>query len=233
MLQKSPSFSFSDKVIKIGIFNNKGGVGKTTSVINIAYFLHKHNKNVLVVDCDTQENCLNFFMTGNKENTYFYPTLYTNIYHTTFDIYSNLDNVDSDISFDYILFDLPPTISEDVRTVLRECDKIYVPTILGEFEIAGLARVTDEIHKLNVKLGGIFITMYQADTDEQLVDEVRNLLQDRLMNTIIPYSKTVRESQKNGLPIEEYFESKGTPKTKNTWKIVDAYNALTEEILRG
>ena len=51
-------FSFSDKVtLRIGIFNNKGGVAKTTSVINIAHVLHKNNIKVLVVDCDTQENC--------------------------------------------------------------------------------------------------------------------------------------------------------------------------------
>lgn len=42
---------------KIGIFNNKGGVAKTTSVINLAYSFQKKDKNVLVVDCDTQENC--------------------------------------------------------------------------------------------------------------------------------------------------------------------------------
>ena len=49
------------ETIKIGIFNNKGGVAKTTSVINLAYCIQKRDKNVLVVDCDTQENCFSFF----------------------------------------------------------------------------------------------------------------------------------------------------------------------------
>ena len=51
--------------------------------------------------------------------------------------------------FDYILFDLPPTMSEKVKQ-----------TILGEFEISGLKKVTDEIHKQGAKLGGVFVTMY-------------------------------------------------------------------------
>ena len=44
-------------VKKIGIYNNKGGVAKTTSVINLAYAFAKKGKRVLVVDCDYQENC--------------------------------------------------------------------------------------------------------------------------------------------------------------------------------
>ena len=71
---------------KIGIFNNKGGVAKTTSVINIAYSFQKREKNVLVVDCDTQENCFSFFMTGRNSNSIL-PTDYERISHTTWEKY--------------------------------------------------------------------------------------------------------------------------------------------------
>lgn len=220
------------KSIKIGIYNNKGGVAKTTSVINLAYCLQRNGKKILVVDCDTQENCFSFFMVGKSAALNILPTEYENIMHTTWDRYEQLKKTEKS-GYDFILFDLPPTMSDEVRAMIKECGTVYVPTIIGEFEIAGLKKVTDEIHKQGVKLGGIFVTMYQAKNDAEIISELRNALQDCLLKTIIPYSKTVRESQKAGLPIEAYFCEKNVPRNNNSWKIVNAYTDLAAEIMKG
>lgn len=135
--------------------------------------------------------------------------------------------------YSYILFDLPPTLSDEVKEIIHQCSTVYVPTILGEFEIAGLKRVTDEINRQGVKLGGVFVTMYQARNDAELIEEFRSVLQDRLMQTVIPYSKSVRESQKAELPIEAYFIDRAVPHSKTAWKIVDAYESLAHEVMRG
>jgi cellulose biosynthesis protein BcsQ len=40
----------------VSIFNNKGGVGKTTYLYHIAHLLERQGKTVLLVDLDSQCN---------------------------------------------------------------------------------------------------------------------------------------------------------------------------------
>lgn len=51
----------------IALINNKGGVGKTTSCLNIGVALSKANKKVLLVDIDPQGNLSDAFLNINKQ----------------------------------------------------------------------------------------------------------------------------------------------------------------------
>lgn len=56
----------------IAIFNNKGGVGKTTLLCNIASFLkNKCNKRVLIIDADPQCNATLYLFNDSQIDNFY------------------------------------------------------------------------------------------------------------------------------------------------------------------
>jgi cellulose biosynthesis protein BcsQ len=78
----------------IAIYHNKGGVGKTTTVVNLAAALSKKGKRVLIIDLDSQANTT--FATGlvKFEDEEFDDIEKNNIYHVLeSEDYSSIDDV--------------------------------------------------------------------------------------------------------------------------------------------
>lgn len=168
----------------IAFYNNKGGVGKTTSAINIAYELAKNSK-VLIIDVDGQANCSRFFTEELKKgldkallNTEVSPE--TALCHTRYDnidiitATQKLNGITSEFesfsdeeqaaivrnilsfgsAYDYVLLDLPPALTKVTERLIGACDVVFIPIELGIFSIQGVPTVTGIVKKCGAKFGG-------------------------------------------------------------------------------
>lgn len=144
---------------KIALVNHKGGVGKTTSAINIAAGMAKKGLKVLVVDTDPQSNLTESFGIFNPEKT-IYNSFSKGVDLPIIEVKKNLFLVPSALEFagieleiasrvarektlmglleplegnyDVCIMDCPPSLGIITLNVLVASDDVYIP-MLAEF----------------------------------------------------------------------------------------------------
>lgn len=155
----------------IAFANQKGGVGKTTSAVNIAADLGHLGKKTLLVDCDPQGNASSAVGTENSS-----PAL-SDVLLNGVDVksaivttkFKNLDVIASDMNlavadialadeekretklkkaldllrdnYDYIILDCPPSLSLITLNALTTSDYVVVPMQCEYFALEGLSQL--------------------------------------------------------------------------------------------
>lgn len=143
----------------ISIHNAKGGVGKTTTCVNLAYNLSTKGFDVLVVDLDPQSNLTPFFTKQNENgknikdvflnfeniNKCIRRTKFKNIdiikgsyYLSEFDAFGNdyifelaIRKIEKD--YDYIIIDCPPSFQNLAKNAINASNLVITPIILDGF----------------------------------------------------------------------------------------------------
>lgn len=158
----------------ISIFNQKGGVGKTTTVVNLSAALGKKNKKVLVIDLDPQGNSTSGLgIDKNELESSVYDIL---LEETTFDpLETSAKNVkilpsNSDLSgfeieavnidnrehllanylnnineYDYILMDCPPSLGLLSINALVASNSVLIPIQSEYYALEGVSQLVQTI----------------------------------------------------------------------------------------
>lgn len=231
----------------ISICNQKGGVGKTTTSVQLSAYLASLSKKVLLIDFDPQANASSGLgyppkleeqsiyhgMVGVAEidklikNTllYNYHLIPAN-QHLAGALIELVDQPEREFflrkfidklrdRYDYIVIDLPPSLSLLTVNGLLASDEVLIPIQSEYYSLEGLSQLLETIDLINNNLGhnlkvaGAVLTMY--DKREKLSREVsknvRRFFPHKVFETEIPRCVALAEAPSFGKPIILYNPS--------------------------
>lgn len=228
----------------VAIVNQKGGVGKTTTAINIAATLAVLDKKVLLIDSDPQANATTGLGFSLEEiEVDLYDCLVGNklpltaiLEHSIPGLHvlpSSIHLVGAEIElvsqekrefrmqslieqvkdqYDYIFIDCLPSLGLITINALVAADSLLVPIQCEFFSLEGYGKLKDTFNLVkdnlnpNLTIEGVILSMYdkRLRMANMVVEQVRDIISDKIFDTIIHRNSKLGEAPSLGQPIITY-----------------------------
>lgn len=230
------------------VANQKGGVGKTTFLVNYAYYLNeKQSKSVCVIDLDTQANCTLVLSKENKIDTA-YNLFKENINIQEFSkdkinlYYSEINLLDEEEYnkeiylnnlkqlnkiYDCVLIDTAPVVSNRLIYSLQVSDYVITPIELEVFSLQGLELMLNTIFNIkqeynnNMVFLGVLPSRVNTTNPRQL-KALEELKEEYGEDLFLPYIKN-RNDIANALANQQsIFKSK----SKHKKELLDVFDYI-------
>ena len=133
-------------------------------------------------------------------------------------------------NYDYIIMDCPPSLNMLTINALTAATSVLVPIQCEYYALEGLSQLIHTIDLVRDRLNkdlimeGVVFTMYDARTNLslQVVENVKDNLQQNIYKTIIPRNVRLAEAPSYGQPINIY-----DPRSSGA----ESYRLLADEVI--
>ena len=173
----------------LAVVSHKGGTGRTTSALSLAWALSQLGRSVCFVDADTQRSAS--LLALDSAGQFTWPNV---------EFRAGLDAMGEELPGDLVVVDAPPLTDRTSRPVLHLADGLVLTCLADPLSIRTVPAASTVIagaKEINpsLKLLGIMICIYNGQDEVQhaMLSRLRQSHQHLLLEPAIPFQVEMRD----------------------------------------
>ena len=204
----------------IGVASGKGGVGKTTTSINLSAALREFGENNIILDANVTNANLSIQL-----GFQYIPVTLKDVLNKSVDIFQairihpcglrvipadiSLDSIDTNIGplqnyisklNETVIVDFPPGLGKNVRKLMNMTDEIIVVTNPELTAVTDALKTVELARKMKKIVTGLVLNRVRKEKHELTLNEVEEICEVPVL-VEIPEDKNIRRANFNHLPV--------------------------------